>query len=196
MRRRARRRHRLPDPRRLLDRPLCGDYGGRALNGRPCGRRAGFGVPGAGAEGRCADHRPDTFARMRALKSVILEAYATGKVTLEQAARIAGVDPATVWRWREADRRFDGEVTALQDAADVQRFTRIEETLVDRLERGEATEGEYMRWLVAHGKGRWSFHPPQAEDTGGQGGPIVTPDQLRDLLRDDDAPPGAGARGA
>jgi hypothetical protein len=131
---------------------------------------------------------------VQAAKRLLLEVYGTGKASLEQAARIAaGLDQSTIWRWRQSDPEFDHALTELQGMADAIWQQDLEESYRDRLLRGEATGSEVIFALKNLGKDRWKDRH-QLEHTGKEGAALMDLNQLRDILRDDEAAPGAPAQ--
>ena len=84
----------------------CGDFGGIARTGGPCGRRV--------IGGRCPAHVEEALAELGDAKTTFLEQYGTGTVSLRAAADAVGKSPATLWRMRQDDPVFDRAVLDIQ----------------------------------------------------------------------------------
>ena len=104
-----------------------------------------------------------------------LEVYAEGQHTLAGAAEEAGVNASTIWRWRAADAEFDARVKLAITNFDTLRVQLVEDSLFQRLEKGEASAAEVIFFLCNRAPDRWRS-VQRLEHTGAGGGPIRTAD--------------------
>lgn len=167
----------------------CGDFGGRTAADQPCPRRAGWGVKGR-KTGPCRDHGPAADARLQASKAAFLEIYGTGLVSMRDAAReAAGVDPATIWRWRQEDAEFDQAVWTLQDAVDELRGMMVEDAAFTQIVAGQASASLVLAWLVNRRGTRWRRKDPPGGTGQGSvredGVPRIPVETLRHIMRED-----------
>jgi transposase-like protein len=93
-------------------------------------------------------------------KKAILESLSKG-ATIIAAAKAAGVNPATVHKWRHKDRRFAGAVAVLLDL----RITTVEDSLYARACNGNVTACIF--YLCNRSPDRWkNVHNVHSEITG------------------------------
>ena len=123
----------------------CGEFGGqRRTNGiGPCSQVAGWGTDHLG-EGCCRDHEGD--ARRRD-KEKFLAALGDG-TPIGEIAEAIDVVPSTLWRWRQADPDFKAAADALLEGAEETRLRRVEETIFERILKGEVGQTLTIFWLV------------------------------------------------
>jgi len=147
----------------------CGDLGGRTSDGQPCSLPAGWGTKKD--TGFCKYHSGEASARMQASKKKFLQEYSRGTVSMTHAARLAGVDHSTIWRWRQADPEFDTQVLAVQEEVDVIRADMVEESMFKQIIDGKATSVDRIFWLTNRAPGRWK-NRQRIEHTDGEGNPL------------------------
>ena len=92
-------------------------------------------------------------------KAAVIESL-LGGVLVSQAAKAAGVDRVTVWRWRQHDEQFD----AAYDAAMLSRIATIEDALYTQAVKGNV--GAMCFWLANRCPERWQ-HISNIRFTGG-----------------------------
>jgi Helix-turn-helix of insertion element transposase len=126
--------------------PRCADFGGAASDGTPCRKRV--------KDSRCPAHTTAADATLQANKRRAVELLRAGHFLTEVATSLE-VDPATLWRWRQADPEFDDAVAALADANDAARTQQVEETMFARIVAGTASAAETIFWLKNRAPGRW-----------------------------------------
>lgn len=143
----------------------CGDFGGVAGDGQPCGRRV--------VDGRCSRHQDDTLDSVADAKETFLELFGSGSVSLVTAAAAIGVGRTTIWRWRQADPAFDKAVSDLQASIDAKRLQLVEDANFERIIAGKASAAEVIFYLVNRGGGRWR-DVRHVRFEGPNGGPVRT----------------------
>jgi hypothetical protein len=138
--------------------PTCGDYGGVAYGGLPCGNEAGWGTDNI-RTGVCKKHTPERLAEIAEMKVNFLEAYrgleTGGPITKLMAARSVGVGTGAIYRWQQEDPDFDDAVKKLQVEIDNIRTTMVEESMFDRIVAGDASAAECIFWLKNRAPDRW-----------------------------------------
>ena len=125
----------------------CGDFGGVARGGGPCGRRV--------KNGPCPTHNEAGLAELGDAKTEFLVLYGSGTTSLQAAGAAVGKSPATLWRMRQDDPVFDRAVVAVQAAVDAVRAALVEDSLFARIIKGDASAAETIFFLVNRSKGRW-----------------------------------------
>lgn len=115
----------------------CGDYGGRNVDGSPCGRQT---------KGRCRYH-PEGKDALGDRKKAFLEALEE-EHTMEDAAAAIGVSLVAVWKWRRGDPEFNAQVKGLKTLLDDVAYDRVKGTLYKRIVAGQATGMETVFWLI------------------------------------------------
>lgn len=141
----------------------CGHYGGVTASGKPCRRKV--------IDGRCSLHSEVASATLQRLKKRALERLESGTASLADASSEIGVDPATVWRWRQSDAEFDQGVREAISLSDRVRTTIIEDGLFEKLAAGRGGAAEYYLWLTNRDPERWK-HQNRLEVSGPEGGAI------------------------
>lgn len=159
---------RLKAPPRKRQVPTCGDSGGLSLKGLPCKHRARF----DGRNGRCRKHGEVSDAIMQGLKKVFIQRLE--ETSFQQACKAVDRDPATVWRWRQADAEFDAAITQARRMRDELDVAEVEQTLLQRCIAGTASAAETIFLLVNRSGGRWR-HIQRIEHVGD----CSRPDQVR-----------------
>lgn len=153
----------------LKTKRTCGDYGGRLDDGSPCTHVAGWG--NFALEGRCKYHTAQRDEKVEEAKVRFLDALAGGTISLAAASKSIGWAVSTVWRWRQLDQDFDQKVRQAIKSADAMRVSLVEDSLFDRIVKGEAKASETIFYLVNRGRGRWK-HLSRIEHTGAGGTPL------------------------
>ena len=148
---------------------LCGHYGGKRLDGKPCTRQAGWGT--RKKTGRCKDHDESAEAKRQAHKKAFLESVESGTVSMAKAAQDVGVDQATIWKWRQADEEFDKAVATAKANSDRVRVEIVEDSLFKRIVDGDAAAAETIFFLTNRSPDRWK-HRQTLEHTGPGGQPL------------------------
>lgn len=126
----------------------CGQAGGLTSTGRPCARKVAEGIQ------RCAAHRDRAAAIRQRDKKRVLAALGEGK-HLHEAAREIKRDPATIWKWRQADAAFDAQVRQFCEDNEDARVAAVEETLYCRIVEGNASATEIIFYLTNRARTRW-----------------------------------------
>lgn len=177
-----------PKPAKVIK--TCGDAGGRTAEGTPCERAANFGVKRHGdRDGRCKEHNAVGEAVLQGKKKAVLALFRTSLFSLQRAAKQAAkVDSSTVWRWRQRDPEFDAAYREAQEHVDGVRLSHVEDTLYQRIVKGDASAAEVIFWLKNRGKQRWR-DKIIAEVTGADGQPLIPIEALRSLVLDDEPRP-------
>lgn len=158
-----------------------GKCGAKLARGKTCQRVAGWGT--SKKSGPCKPHTAGHDAMTQDRKRAFLEIYSTG-TSVEMAARMCdgftenakevmeakpdevwhlrkprgGVDPATVWRWAQADSEFKVAYEAARALVDDMRPTMVEDMLFERLMAGKENGTTAIRWLERRSRERW--RPP------------------------------------
>lgn len=143
----------------------CGDFGGIAADGQPCGRRV--------IEGRCPKHTEENLEAQVDAKAQFLELFRTGQISLKRAGAVVGVAPNTIWRWRQADPEFDKAVGELQQVVDDIRLAMVEDATFERIIGERASAAEVIFYLINRSKGRWR-DVRHVRLAGPDGGPVRT----------------------
>jgi hypothetical protein len=74
---------------------------------------------------------------------------------LHEAAREIKRDPATIWKWRQADSAFDAQVRRYCEDNEDARVAAVEETLYCRIVGGKAAGTEIIFYLTNRARTRW-----------------------------------------
>ena len=114
----------------------CGDYGGVSRNGKPCTRLAGWGT--RKKTGKCKVHSEVAEAMEKALKKRLLKQMEEGTCSIISACQKIERAPVTIWKWRQADQKFD---EACEEAKRFSRKVRLQ-LVVDRLFSRAAIDGD------------------------------------------------------
>jgi hypothetical protein len=134
--------------------PTCGDHGGKTNGGHaPCRQKAGYGTDST--TGRCKYHTPEGDAILQQKKTRVLEVLAERFGTMLKAGHDIGVDPATIWRWRQSDPTFDADVNRVVEETEPRQIQDVEDTFKARLMSGKASGVEYFFYLVNRAPERW-----------------------------------------
>lgn len=161
----------------------CGDFGGRNADGTPCDRLPGWGVPlekVAEAPGLCRDHHPAHESMIRSAKQAFIELLATGKPSLELAARKgAQVDVSTIWLWRKQDQTFNEGVELALATNRAIRCAELEDSAFIRAVRGEAAAALEIFLLKNYSQGRLK---DRHELTGAEGTPLLPVETIQKIL--------------
>ena len=138
----------------------CGDFGGIARGGGPCGRRV--------KDGRCDAHSEEASAELGEAKEEFLRQFGTGIVSIQAAGLAVDKSPATLWRMRQDDPDFDRAVLAIQEDVDDIRLGMVEDAVFKRIIEGTASGVLTIFYLINRGKGRWK-HVQHIEHSGSIG---------------------------
>lgn len=103
----------------------------------------------------CKEHGAQAAATLQENKKRFLDALKEGTVAVREAARRAGVDPATIWRWRQQDSEFHAAVDEATEDADRVRVSMVEDSLFARVVGGRASAAETIFFLVNRAPDRW-----------------------------------------
>lgn len=167
---------------------VCGDFGGKRRDGEPCGVLV--------RDGRCRHHTEDANARKQRLKTAVLRLFQKGTYSLAAVCAEKGIDPSTLWRWRQDDPRFDKAFEDAERKSDSIRSKLVEDSLFKSLlpttgkcekcghpysKPTEASTGKFAFFLTNRARKRWK-HRYALEHTGPDDGPIqivdIDPSQL------------------
>jgi hypothetical protein len=157
-------------------RDTCGWHGGTTATGDPCDHPAGWGLTWTGSSRPkslglptatlCAEHDAGAAATLQGLKKGLADPF----THLAGACEKIGRDPATIWRWRQADPAFDSAVVEACSSRDALRVHLADDAIFGRILSGKAPPGTEIFWLKNKAPDRFR---DRTEVSGPNGSPLA-----------------------